>query len=148
MVRFFTSFIVFLTVNTHRALSFRNLVSGYECGRAVPAGVGPGLSSRAAANWLSLRLSLSVETRRRLSLVFPGAHLFRAPIWCPSGGSGAREAHSPVTESLEALYRVGTYQIWRGRRAARSSTSQGSAEPLCARIKGVTRKNSDGKADV
>ena len=70
-------------------LSLRNLVSGYECGRVFPAGVGPGLPSRDAANWLPSRFSLSVETRRRygwLRMVFPGARLFRAPIWCPSGG--------------------------------------------------------------
>ena len=41
-------------------------------------------------NWLPSRFSLSVETRRRFGwlrmMVFPGAHLFRAPIWWPSGG--------------------------------------------------------------
>ena len=54
-----------------------------------PAGVGPGSPSRDAANWLPSRFSLSVETRRRydwLRVMFPGARLFRAPIWCPSGG--------------------------------------------------------------
>ena len=73
-----------------RALSLRNLISGYECGRVFPAGVGPGSPSRDAVNWLPSRFSLSVETRRRFGwlrmMVFPGAHLFRAPIWCPSGG--------------------------------------------------------------
>ena len=73
-----------------RALSLRNLDSGYECGRVFPAGVGPGSPSRDAVNWLPSRFSLSVETRRRFGwlgmMVFPGAHLFRAPIWCPSGG--------------------------------------------------------------
>ena len=72
------------------ALSLRNLISGYECGRVFPAGVGPGSPSRDAVNWLPSRFSLSVETRRRFGwlrmMVFPGAHLFRAPIWCPSGG--------------------------------------------------------------
>ena len=43
--------------------------------------------------------------------------------------------HTSVAESLVVLYRVGTHQIWRGQRAARSSTNQGSTEPLCARIK-------------
>ena len=75
---------------TSRALSLRNLVSGNECGRVFPAGVGPGSPSRDAANWLPSRFSLSVETRRRYGwlrmTVFPGARLFRAPIWCPSGG--------------------------------------------------------------
>ena len=72
-----------------RALSLRNMVSGSECGRVFPAGVGPGSPSRDAANWLPSRFSLSVETRRRygwLRMVFPGARLFRAPIWYPSGG--------------------------------------------------------------
>ena len=44
----------------------------------------------------------------------PSARLFRAPIWCPSGGVAARErqgALSSVAESLVALYRVGTHQI-------------------------------------
>ena len=37
-----------------RALYLRhdNLVSGYECDRVFPAGVGPGSPSRDAANWL------------------------------------------------------------------------------------------------
>ena len=78
--------------------------------------------------------------RRRyawLRMVFPGVRPFRAPIWCPSGGGGTREARSTVAESLVVPYRVGTHQIRRRRRAARSSTSQGRAESLCARIKGA-----------
>ena len=72
-----------------RSLSLRNLVSGYECGRVFPAGVGPGSPSRGAANWLPSRFGLSVETRRKygwLRMVFSGVRLFRAPIWWPSGG--------------------------------------------------------------
>ena len=83
-------FLMFLLTVTSRALSLRNLDSGYKCGRIFPAGVGPGSPSRYAANWLPSRFSLSVETRRRYGwlrmMVFPGARLFRAPIWCPSGG--------------------------------------------------------------
>ena len=56
------------------------------------------------------------------------------------GSGGTREAESTVAESLVAFYRVGTHQIRRGRKAARSSISQGSAEPLCARIKGANRE--------
>ena len=41
-----------------------------------------------------------------------------------------------------------SHQIRRRRTAARSSTSQGSAEPLCVRIKGANREVSEGKADV
>ena len=63
-------------------------------------------------------------------------------------GGGTREAGSPVAESLVVLYRVGTHQIRRRRRAARSSTSQGRAGPLCARIKVVKQEVSEGKADV
>ena len=59
-----------------------------------------------------------------------------------------REAGNTVAESLIVLYRVGTHQIWRRRRAARLSTSQGRAERLCARIKGANREVSEGKADV
>ena len=40
------------------------------------------------------------------------------------------------------------YQIRRRRRAARSLTSQGRAEPLCARITGLNREVSEGKADL
>ena len=72
-----------------RALYLRNLVSGYEYGRALLAGVEPGSPSRDAANWLPSRFDLSVETRRQygwLRMMFSGVRLFRAPIWCPSGG--------------------------------------------------------------
>ena len=45
------------------------------------------------------------ETRRRygwLRMVFQGARLFRAPIWCPSGGVAARERQG--TLSRRAYY--------------------------------------------
>ena len=61
-------------------------------------------------------------------------------------GGGTREAGSTVAESLVVLYRVGTHQIRRRRRAARSSTSQGRAEPLCARITGLKRDVSEEEA--
>ena len=60
-------------------------------------------------------------------------------------GGGTREAGSTVAESRVVFYRVGTYQIRRRRRAARSSTSQGRAEPLCARITGWNREVSREK---
>ena len=63
-------------------------------------------------------------------------------------GGGTREAGSTVAESLAVLYRVGTHQIWRRRKAARSLTSHGRAEPLCSRITGLNREVSEGKADV
>ena len=115
-----------------RALSLRNLVSGYECGRVFPAGVGPGSPSRDAANWLPPRFSLSAETRRRygwLRIVFPDACLFRAPIWCPSG-SGEYAPDSTKAEGSSIV------------------DEPGRAEPLCARITGLNREVSEGKADV
>ena len=123
----------------------------YECGRVFPAGVGPGSPSRDSVNWLSMRFSRSVETRRQygwLRIVFPGARLFRVPIWYPSGGGDTRETGSTVVESPVVPSRVGADQIRRERRAARLSTSQGSAEPLCARIKGANREVSEGTADL
>ena len=87
-------------LTTHRALSLRNLVSGYECGRVFPAGVGPSSPSRDAVHWLPSRFSLSVETQRRYGwsrMVFLGARLFRAPIWCSSGGVAARERQGALS---------------------------------------------------
>ena len=57
------------------------------------------------------------------------------------------ERGSIVAESLVVLYRVDTHQIRRRRREARSLTSQGRAEPLCARIESANREVSEGKAD-
>ena len=134
-----------------RAFCLRKLISGYGCGRVFPADVGPGPPSRDAANWLSSRLSRSVETRRPYGwarMVFSCARPLRAPIWCPSGGGSTREVGSTIADSLVALYRVGTHKIRRGRRAARSSTRRGRAEPLCARVKGANRGVSEGNADL
>ena len=63
-------------------------------------------------------------------------------------GGGTREAGSTVAESLVVLYRVGMHQIRQRWRAARSSTNQGRAEPLCAKTTGLNREVSEGKADV
>ena len=71
-----------------RALSLRNLVSGYECGGVFPAGVGPGSPSRDAASWLPSRFGLSVETRRQygwLRMVFSDASLEGEPGPTPAG---------------------------------------------------------------
>ena len=40
------------------------------------------------------------------------------------------------------------HRVRRRRRAARSLTSQGRAEPLCARIESANREVSEGKADL
>ena len=78
-------------------------------------------------------------------MVFSGVRLFRAPIGGLREGGGTREASSTVAESLVVLYQVGTRQIRRRRRAARSLTSQGRAEPLCARIESANREVSEEK---
>ena len=61
-------------------------------------------------------------------------------------GAAARTAYR------HTLYRVCKHQIRRGWRAARSSTSQRSAQPLCARVKdadgGVSDKNNLSLATV
>ena len=134
-----------------RALSLRNLVSGYECGRVFPARVGPGLPSRDAANWLPSRFGLSVETRRQygwLRMVFSGVRLLELQFGGLREGGGTREAGSTVAESLVVIYQMGTHQIRRRQRAARSLTSQGRAEPLCAKIESANREVSEGKADL
>ena len=49
------------------------------------------------------RFSRSVETRRRydwLRMMFPGARLFRAPIWCNSGGMAARERQGALSQRV------------------------------------------------
>ena len=112
-----------------RALSLRNLVSGYECGRVFPAGVGPGSPSRDAANCLPSRFILSIETRRRhglLRMVFPGAALFGR---C----GGTREVESSVAENLVAFYRVSTHQRFgKGGRQLDRRRARGVLNP-CAR---------------
>ena len=131
---------------------FRNLVSRYEYERVFPTGVGPGSRSRHAVNWLPSRFSLSVETRWRYGrlrrVVFPGVLLPNSSLVPFGRCCGTREAASTIAESLVALYRVGTHQIRPRRREARSLTSQGSPEPMCARIKGANWEVSEGKADV
>ena len=62
-------------------------------------------------------------------------------------GGGTREAGSTNAESLVVLYQVGTHQIRPRQRASRSLTSQGRAEPLCARIESANREVSEEKAD-
>ena len=43
---------------------------------------------------------------------------------------------------------MSTHQIRRGKRAARSSPSQESVEPLCARVKGANRDVFEGNTDI
>ena len=69
-------------------------------------------------------------------------------MWYPSGGWRHARGREHCRGEPGSAYRVGTHQIRRRRRAARSSRSQGRAEPLCARIKGVNREVSEEKADV
>ena len=46
------------------------------------------------------------------------------------------------------LLGVSTHQIRQAQKAARSLTSQGSAEPLCAKVKCANREVSEEKADL
>ena len=75
-------------------------------------------------------------------MVFPGARLFRElQLGALRKGGGRREAGSTVAESLVVLYRLGTHQIrQKRRRAARSSTSRGRAEPCARESKVQTRR--------
>ena len=147
----YSSFASYVMCHSFRALFLRNLVSEYECGRVFPAGVGPGSPSRDAATGC-LRDSACRLRRASVWLAEDGVPRC-APL--PSSNlvpfgrcGGTREAGSTIAESLIVLYRVGTHQIRRRWRAAQSSTSQGRAEPLCARITGLNREVSEGKTHV
>ena len=86
--------------------------------------------------------------------MFPGARLFRASIRRTSGGGGTREAGSTAPEEVGStpsggqLDRRAEGSSIGGRRAVRSSMSQGSAEPLCVRIRGANWEVSEGKTDL
>ena len=137
-----------------RALSLRNLFSGFECGRVFPAGVGPGSPSRDAANWLLSRFGLSVETRRQYGWLgsdgvfrcapLPSSNLF----WWPSGrwrhARGREHCRGEPDSSLSGGYSPDSAKA----EAARSLASQVRAEPLCTRIESANREVSDGKADL
>ena len=81
-------------------------------------------------------------------MVFPGARLFRAPIWCPSGGwRHARGREHCRGEPRSAL--SGGYAPDSAKAEGSSIVDEpGGAEPLCARITGLNREVSEGKADV
>ena len=71
--------------------------------------------------------------------------------WWHARGSGrcrrkSCRAQQHAQAYCRTLYRASKHQVRRGRRAAGPSTGQGSAEPLCARIKGANREVSEGKA--
>ena len=68
----------------------------------------------------------------------------------PFGRVAARERQRALCRgepscSLSGGYAPDSAKRWR---AARPSTSQGRAEPLCARIKGANREVSEGKVYV
>ena len=82
-------------------------------------------------------------------MVFPGVRLFRAPIWCPSGGwRHARGREHCCGESGSALSSGYAPDSAKAEGSSIVDESQGRAERLCARIKGVDRGISEGKADV
>ena len=132
---------------------------GYTCERVFPAGVQVGLDapSSEAADWLSSRFSRSFETRRRFGLLrimftrCASSELqfgaLREVLMVARERQGGTVAESLVRGS-STRHPASKYQIRRGRRAARSSTSQGGAEPLCARIDGANREVSEGLTTV
>ena len=153
------------THNTHTHLRDSSRVPRRRPFMKPPYAIGsvPSLSGHAIAyRWRSLprvrrhRASKPQGSSERVlpwqitmdQLIF--ASLSHTHCWYEVGmlKSGTREAGSTVAESLVVPYRVGTHQIWRRRRAARSSMSQGRAKPLCSRITGLNREVSEGKADV
>ena len=86
---------------------------GVRVWEGLSGGCSAGLTlKRYAANWLPSRFSLSAETRRRYGwlrmMVFPGARLFRAPNWCPSGGwrhaRGREHCHGEPGSALSGGY--------------------------------------------
>ena len=83
-----------------------------------------------------------------LSLLFDDV-LFCLPFcWCPCMAINVSVQYDggflPDIILLTQCY----HQIRRRRRAARSLTNQGRAEPLCARIESANREVSEGKADL
>ena len=68
-------------------------------------------------------------------LVEDGAHqvrLFRAPIWCPSGGGGTREAGGTVVESLLMVGRSRTRKRTVARSIGRVSTRLSTRAEGCS----------------
>ena len=112
-------------------------------GRAHPQEMQPTDCNRDSACWL--RQSGGMVSGGWCSQLRASSEL---QFGAPRESGGTREAGSTVTESRVVLYRVSTHQIRRRRRVARSSTSQGRAEPLYARITGLNREVSKGKGDV
>ena len=76
------------------------------------------------------------------TVLVPLGRRWHARGWWRCRGEPGR---APQTVQAYTLYRVSKHQIRRGRRAVRSLTSQGSAEPLCARIKSANREFLRGK---
>ena len=77
-------------------------------------------------------------------MVFPGARLFRAPIWCPSGGwRHARGREHCRGEPGSAL--SGGYAPDSAKAEGRSIVDEpGEGRTLCARITGLNLEVSEG----
>ena len=83
--------------------------------------------------------------------MFPSAHLFRAPIWCPSGGWRHARGREHCRRGEPGSSLSGGYAPDSAKAEGSSivdEPGQGRAEPLCARITGLNREVSEGKADV
>ena len=113
----------------------------------------PDSPSRNAASWLSSPFSRSVEMQWRygwLRMVFTRCasselqfEALREVVVREKQGALSRKDW----EGTAALYRVSAYQVRGGPRAARSSTSQGSAATPCARVNGANRVIYEAKCD-
>ena len=136
-----------------RALSLRNLVLVYECGRVFPAGVGLDPPSKDATNWLSSRFGRSVEKRQRsgrLRIVFTRCASFMPQLGPPQeviicerqgalcGKPGKVQQHAQAYR--DTIYRVSKHPIRRGQTEARSTTILESADTLCPIIKDANRE--------
>ena len=147
--------------NNPRPLSLArlNLVLVYKCGRIFPAGGGLDPPSRNSSNSLFSRYSRSASTWRRfgwLRMAFTRCASSELQIGTlrelVARGGHCRGKPDRAQQHRQAfrgtLYRVSKHQIRRGRWVNRYLMSQGSAEPLCTRIKDANREVSKGQADL
>ena len=95
------------------------------------------------APYLVMTQKPSVASPITVFMVLPGARLFNlVPFERWRHARGKEHCRGESDSALSGGYAPDSA------RAARSSTSQGSAEPLCARIKGANREVSERKTDL
>ena len=82
-------------------------------------------------------------------MVFPGARLFRVPIWFPWGGGDTREEGALSCRAWYDSALSSGYAPDSARAEGSSIVDEpGGSEPLCARTKGVNREVSEGIVDL